>query len=71
MVGETSPATSELILAVSLDGDIGGGISHAGQAVALAGLVIVQEGLVALVNAAFQDLASTAGVRQLQASSSA
>ena len=33
------------------------------QAEALAGLVVVQEGLIALVNLALQDLASTAGAR--------
>ena len=67
-------AALELVLAVGLDGNVRSCVCDARQAVALAGLVIIQEGLVALVDAALQDLpsaaragAGAAGVRQLQA----
>ena len=42
----------QLVLAVGLDGHIRGGIGHASEAESLAHLIVVQEGLVALVNAA-------------------
>ena len=67
-------ARSKLVLAVGLDGHVGCGIGHASEAKALAHLVIIQEGLVALINAAREHLAGAAGagasaarVRQLQA----
>ena len=56
-------ATSKLILAVGLDGHIGGGIGDASEAESIAHLVIIQESLVALVNAALKHLASAAGAR--------
>merc|ERR550532_734557 len=51
---------SQLILAMRLDGDIGRGVSHARQAVAIAHLVIIQERLIRLVDRARDDLASAA-----------
>ena len=64
----------ELILAVSLDGHIRSRVAHASEAEALAHLVVIQEGLVGLVDSASRNLAgaagagaSTAGVRQLDA----
>ena len=56
-------ATSKLILTVGLDGHIGGGIGDASEAESIAHLVIIQESLVALVNAALKHLASAAGAR--------
>ena len=56
-------ATSKLILTVGLDGHIRGGIGDAGEAESLAHLVVIQERLVALVNAALKHLASAAGAR--------
>merc|ERR1712061_746719 len=65
---------SELVLAVRLDGHIRGGVGDAREAEALARLVVVQEGLVGLVDRALDDLPSaarartrTARVRQLNA----
>ena len=74
MPHQSQPAALQLILAVGLDGHIRSRIGHASQAIPLTGLVIIQEGLIALVDAALQDLSGTAGagtgtagVRQLQA----
>eukprot|EP00414_Alexandrium_minutum_P007837 CAMPEP_0113831896 /NCGR_PEP_ID=MMETSP0328-20130328/7092_1 /TAXON_ID=39455 /ORGANISM="Alexandrium minutum" /LENGTH=75 /DNA_ID=CAMNT_0000800077 /DNA_START=42 /DNA_END=266 /DNA_ORIENTATION=+ /assembly_acc=CAM_ASM_000350 len=55
------PARSEIVLAVSLDGHIRGRIRDAREAEALAHLVVVQEGLVGLVDGAGEDLARAAG----------
>merc|ERR1719263_195250 len=52
---------SEVILAVGLDGHIRGGVGHAGEAEAIAGLVLIEEGLVGLVDGAIDDLARAAG----------
>lgn len=43
------------------DGDVGGGVGDACQDEAVADLVVIQEGLVALVNTAGLDLAGAAG----------
>merc|ERR1712066_965707 len=52
--------SSELILAMRLDCHIRGRVRHAREAEALVHLVIVQEGLVRLVDRAGDDLACTA-----------
>eukprot|EP00403_Amphidinium_massartii_P025956 CAMPEP_0178400946 /NCGR_PEP_ID=MMETSP0689_2-20121128/16049_1 /TAXON_ID=160604 /ORGANISM="Amphidinium massartii, Strain CS-259" /LENGTH=139 /DNA_ID=CAMNT_0020021753 /DNA_START=192 /DNA_END=611 /DNA_ORIENTATION=- len=46
-----------------LDGHIGGCVGHASEAETLIHLVVVQEGLITLVNAAIKHLASAAGAR--------
>jgi hypothetical protein len=45
---------------MGLNGDVAGGVSHAGQHKTIGGLPVVQEALVALVNGAGSDLASAA-----------
>merc|ERR1719436_441658 len=69
-----SPGSSEVILAVSLDRHIRGRVSDAREAEAVVHLVVVQEGLVRLVDRAFDHLAraararaGAARVRQLEA----
>eukprot|EP00414_Alexandrium_minutum_P009453 CAMPEP_0113833288 /NCGR_PEP_ID=MMETSP0328-20130328/7825_1 /TAXON_ID=39455 /ORGANISM="Alexandrium minutum" /LENGTH=61 /DNA_ID=CAMNT_0000801543 /DNA_START=106 /DNA_END=288 /DNA_ORIENTATION=- /assembly_acc=CAM_ASM_000350 len=59
---------------MSLDGHIGGRVGDASEAEAIAHLIVVQEGLVRLVDGAGEDLARAAGagaraagVGQLQA----
>mmetsp|Transcript_10658 Transcript_10658/g.13207 ORF Transcript_10658/g.13207 Transcript_10658/m.13207 type:complete len:225 (+) Transcript_10658:217-891(+) len=47
----------ELLLLVGLDGAVRGGVGHAGEAEALAHLVVVKEGAVRLVNGTSGDLA--------------
>jgi len=44
---------------VGEDGAIGGGVSHAGQHVASADLIVIQEGLIRLINGARRDFTST------------
>merc|ERR1740121_378140 len=65
---------SELILAMRLDRHVGGRVGHASEAKAVARLVVIQEGLVGLIDGARKDLAGatrarscTARVRQLNA----
>merc|ERR1719188_822744 len=58
---ESGPVpSSELVLAVGLDGHVRGGVGDASQAEAIAHLVVVQEGLVRLVDGAGQHLARAA-----------
>merc|ERR1719436_1096939 len=58
-----SGSSSELVLAMRLDGHIRRRICHASQAEAIAHLVIVQEGLVRLVDGARHHLARAARAR--------
>ena len=51
----------EVLLLVGDDGDVAGGVGHAGQHKAVVHLGVVQEGLVALVNGTGLDLAGAAG----------
>merc|ERR1712039_437896 len=55
-----SPGSSELILAMGLDRHIRGRVGDAREAEAVVHLVVVQEGLVRLVDRAFDDLARAA-----------
>merc|ERR1712061_386137 len=50
---DSTPYCSELILTMGLDRHVRGCVSHASQAEALTHLVVVQEGLVGLVDLAF------------------
>eukprot|EP00418_Pyrodinium_bahamense_P086501 CAMPEP_0179061438 /NCGR_PEP_ID=MMETSP0796-20121207/26397_1 /TAXON_ID=73915 /ORGANISM="Pyrodinium bahamense, Strain pbaha01" /LENGTH=54 /DNA_ID=CAMNT_0020758283 /DNA_START=130 /DNA_END=290 /DNA_ORIENTATION=- len=52
---------SQLILTVRLDGDVGGGVRDARKAIAIAHLIVVEEGLVGLVDRPREDLAGAAG----------
>merc|ERR1719356_1710000 len=54
---------SELILAMRLDGHVRGGVRDAGQAEAIARLVVVEESLVRLVDGALDDLPRAARAR--------
>eukprot|EP00443_Scrippsiella_acuminata_P093739 CAMPEP_0115417014 /NCGR_PEP_ID=MMETSP0271-20121206/23907_1 /TAXON_ID=71861 /ORGANISM="Scrippsiella trochoidea, Strain CCMP3099" /LENGTH=146 /DNA_ID=CAMNT_0002841391 /DNA_START=139 /DNA_END=576 /DNA_ORIENTATION=+ len=54
---------SELVLAMRLDGHVRGGVRDAREAETLARLVVVQEGLVGLVDRALDDLPGAARAR--------
>merc|ERR1719201_190210 len=57
------PPASDLLFAMRLDGHVARRVGHAREAEALLHLVVVQEGLVGLIDAARDDLASTARAR--------
>merc|ERR1719325_61291 len=59
----TSSERSEFILAMRFDGHVGRGVRDARQAETLVHLIVVEEGLIRLVDGTLEDLAGTAGAR--------